>query len=105
MVWLVLLRAPASVVLLIILAGCSVIWRWWQPTAVAVCLISESAISPSVHQPSHGAERTSAAATAPEPTRRIIRTRSLASTTRLRSSSVGHSHDWLVMLTPRPVVR
>ncbi len=47
----------------------------------------------SVHQPIQGAEMTSAAPTALEPTSRIMRTRSFASTTRLRSSSVGQSQD------------
>jgi hypothetical protein len=56
-------------------------------------LSADSANRISVHQPIHGAEITSAIPIAIEPTRRIVRTRSLASTTRLRSSSVGHSHE------------
>ena len=40
------------------------------------------------------------APTAPEPTRRIMRTRSLASTTRVRSSSVGQSHEVPSLISP-----
>ena len=56
-------------------------------------LSAQSAKNTSVHQPIHGAAASSAMPTAPAPTRRIMRTRSLASTTRVRSSSVGHSQD------------
>src|SRR6204780_3971659 len=56
-------------------------------------LSAHSAKIGNVHQPTQGAEASRAMPTDVEPTRRITRTRSLASTTRLRSSSVGHSHE------------
>src|SRR5450759_787291 len=77
----------------------------WMRRSTLMKFSDETANRPSVHQPIHGADRTSATPTAPDPTRRIICTRSLASTTRLRSSSVGHSHEPLFMLALRPAVQ
>ena len=56
-------------------------------------LAADSASRMNVHQPSHGAAISSARPIAPVPTMRMVRARAFASTTRLRSSSVGHSQD------------
>src|ERR1700683_3585414 len=68
-------------------------------------LSAHSAKMGNVHQPTQGAEATRAMPTDVEPTRRITRTRSLASTTRLRSSSVGHSQEAPCMWTSSTAAR
>jgi hypothetical protein len=78
-------------------SGC---WLVTMRRSTLMKFSAEHASSSSVHQPIHGAAMISAAPTANEPILRIIRTRSFASTTRLRSSSVGHSQDTSLMRVP-----
>lgn len=71
-------------------SGC---WLLPMRRSTIVKFRAEAANRGRVHHPIHGAEMISALPTAIEPTRRMVRTRSLASTTRRRSSSVGHSQE------------